>query len=174
MYTIGNRDRQFMRIQNIQTNIYTSQNNMQKKRNSQPSFQHLIVVSEKHWDSKILNAVLHNSEVKKFEKYLEKRNSVLELNVRAHGWTPAGEDEKISIGCIYDRHSKIDGMGTDLIPPTKKENVLEKLKKFKARDIIKEIELREHVAVDKIAEHIKELEPPNKKSFMGKVLGLFT
>lgn len=161
-----------MRIQNVQTNNYTFQNNVQQRNNSQPSFQHLKIMSEDKWDSKILDAVLHNSEVKKFEKYLEKRNSVLELNVRTHGWAPAGEEEKLSMGCVYDRHSRVDGLSTNLIPPTKKEHFLDKLKKFKAGDIIREIESREHVALDKIVEHIKELEPP-KKSFIDKVIDFF-
>lgn len=54
-----------MRIQNIQTNNYLSQNRYQNINNSQPSFQHLVIVSKRDWQKDILKAVLHNKELKK-------------------------------------------------------------------------------------------------------------
>lgn len=163
-----------MRIQNIQTNNYLSQNRYQNINNSQPSFQHLVIISKRDWQKDILKAVLHNRELKKFEKYLEKRHSVLELNVRTHGWAPAGEEEKLSMGCVYDRHSRVDGLSTNLIPPTKKEHFLDNLKKFRAKDIIRRIEAREHIEISKIEKHIKELENPEKTGFISKIIGLFS
>ena len=60
-----------MRIQNIQTNNYLPQNRYQNINNSQPSFQHLVIISKRNWQKDILKAVLHNRELKKFENYLK-------------------------------------------------------------------------------------------------------
>ena len=38
------------------------------------------IYSPKHWDKDILNAIKNNKELKKFEDYLEKHNSILELS----------------------------------------------------------------------------------------------
>ena len=161
-----------MRIQNIQTNNYLSQNKYQSRNNSQPSFQHLVIISKDSWDKNILKSVLHNRELKKFENYLEKRNSVLELNLSSHDFGADG-DKKHSIDCIYDRHSHIEGAKEIIVPPTQKESFLKKLKSFKASDIIRRIEEKEHVEIAKIEKHIKELEMPKKKSFLEKILNLF-
>lgn len=162
-----------MRIQSIQTNNYLPQNNYKNRNNSQPSFQHLVIISKDSWDKNILESVLHNREIKKFEHYLGKRNSVLELNLSSHDWGLNG-DKKCSIDCIYDRHSKIDGLSEMIVPPTQKESFLQRLKSFKAVDIIRRIEEKEHVEIVKIEKHIKELESPKKKGFMSKIIGLFS
>lgn len=162
-----------MRIQNIQTNNYLPQNSYQNKNNSQLSFQHLVIISKDSWDKNILKSVMHNREIKKFEHYLAKKNSVLELNLFSHGWA-SNEDKKLSMGCIYDRHAKIEGLNEMIVPPTQKESFLKKLKSFKAADIIRRIEEKEHIEIAKIEKHIKELESPEKKGFMSKIIGLFS
>lgn len=163
-----------MRIQNIQTNNYLSQNRYQNINNSQPSFQHLVIVSKRNWQKDILKAVLHNRELKKFEKYLEKRHSVLELRFSSHDWTRESGYNNLSINCTYDRHSKIEGLEEVIIPSTPKERLLDNLKKFRAKDIIRRIEAREHIEISKIEKHIKELENSEKTGFISKIIGLFS
>lgn len=163
-----------MRIQNIQTNNYLSQNRYQNINNSQPSFQHLVIVSKRDWQKDILKAVLHNRELKKFENYLKKRHSVLELHLSSHDWTRESGYNNLSITCTYDRHSKIEGLEEVIIPSTPKERLLNNLKNFRAKDIIRRIEAREHIEISKIEKHIKELENPEKIGFISKIIRLFS
>ena len=153
-----------MRIQNIQTNNYLSQNR----------YQHLVIVSKRDWQKDILKAVLHNKELKKFENYLKKRHSVLELHLSSHDWTRESGYNNLSITCTYDRHSKIEGLEEVIIPSTPKERLLNNLKKFRAKDIIRRIEAREHIEISKIEKHIKELENSEKTGFISKIIGLFS
>ena len=163
-----------MRIQNIQTSNYLSQNTYQNINNSQPSFQHLVIVSKRNWQKDILKAVLHNRELKKFENYLKKRHSVLELHLSSHDWTRESGYNNLSITCTYDRHSKIEGLEEVIIPSTSKERLLNNLKNFRAKDIIRRIEAREHIEISKIEKNIKELENPEKTGFISKIIGLFS
>lgn len=163
-----------MRIQNIQTNNYLPQNSYQNRNNSQLSFQHLVIISKDSWDKNILKSVMHNREIKKFEHYLAKKNSVLELHLSSHDWTRESGYNNLSITCTYDRHSKIEGLEEVIIPSTPKERLLNNLKNFRAKDIIRRIEAREHIEISKIEKHIKELENPEKNGFISKIIGLFS
>ena len=52
--------------------------------------------------------------------------------------------------------------------------MLNNLKKFRAKDIIRRIEAREHIEISKIEKHIKELENSEKTGFISKIIGLFS
>ena len=65
-----------MQVQKI--NTYSQYNSA--KQNNNPNFQQMKIYSPKHWDKDILNAIKNNKELKKFENYLEKHNSILELS----------------------------------------------------------------------------------------------
>ena len=63
----------------VNNNFYNVNNN--RNNATAPSFQHLRIISKEHWDKDILDAVRENKEIKKFENYLEKKHSVLELTI---------------------------------------------------------------------------------------------
>ena len=115
-----------MQIQNI--GAYN--NNICNKQQSYkaPSFQHLRIISEKHWDKDILSAVLNNKEIRKFEKYLEKRNSVLELTT-LHDYAPYNglKETTYSIMATFARKFKIMGVDAEVTPMANKEHTLENL-----------------------------------------------
>ena len=98
----------------------------------------------------------------------------MELHLSSHDWTRASGYNNLSITCTYDRHSKIEGLEEVIIPSTPKERLLNNLKKFRAKDIIRRIEAREHIEISKIEKHIKELENSEKTGFISKIIGLFS
>lgn len=116
------------------------------KTRSNPSFQHLRILSEEHWDKDVLEAIKNNAEIKKLEKYLwEKKNSVLELTQANYGQTDPHThlSEGMSVECTYDRHSRTDGLSASIVQRTTKEKLLAELKKFKSAGFIRSIEEEE-------------------------------
>lgn len=94
-----------MQVQKI--NAYSQYNNA--KQNNNPNFQQMKIYSPKHWDKDILNAIKNNKELKKFENYLEKHNSILELSSMQTKSVRFDNVDEYTIDCIYDRHSRIWG-----------------------------------------------------------------
>lgn len=133
-----------MQIQNIgayNNNIYNN-----PKYNKAPSFQHLKIVSEEHWDKDILAAVLNNKEIRNFEKYLEERNSVLELTT-SHDYAPYNglKETTYSIMATFARKFKIMGVDAEVTPMADKEHTLENLKKFKCDKLIDKFKAEEKI-----------------------------
>lgn len=151
-----------VKINGIAQNNYVAQNNTQQHN---PSFQHLKIYGEGHWDKDILKQIKNNEEIKKFERFLEKRFSVLELNFQSHDYDlKAGKSKLFSIGCIYDRKKKISGEEIVLFAKKEKRELVEAIKNFKALDIIREI-FPEHANV--------ELEEQPKVGFFKRLFSSF-
>ena len=86
-----------MQVQKI--NAYSQYNSA--KQNNNPNFQQMKIYSPKHWDKDILNAIKNNKELKKFENYLEKHNSILELTIQQTKSVRYDNIDEYSIDCIY-------------------------------------------------------------------------
>ena len=128
-----------MQVQKI--NAYSQYNSA--KQNNNPNFQQMKIYSPKHWDKDILNAIKNNKELKKFENYLEKHNSILELTSQQTKSVRYDNIDEYSIDCIYNRHHKIQGEGEILFHPASKETILEFIDKFKADKFINKLENRQ-------------------------------
>lgn len=130
-----------MNIQRV--GVYNNFNNVQnnRKNNSEPSFQHLKIISKEHWDKEILAAVTNNSEIKRFENYLEKKHSVLELTTSSDSYAKGGTE--YSVTGIFARKFKILGIEGVISPMSNKEQTLANLKKFKCDKLIKTFEKEE-------------------------------
>ncbi len=130
-----------MNIQRV--GVYNNFNNAQnnRKNNSEPSFQHLKIISKEHWDKDILDAVTHNREIKRFENYLEKKHSVLELTTSSDSYAKDGTN--YSVTGIFARKFNISGIDGVISPMSNKEQTLANLKHFKCDKLIKTFEKEE-------------------------------
>ncbi len=134
---------------NISPVSYNYNNNFRsgvKPKSANPSFQHLRIVSPEYWDKDILNLIKNNAEIKKLEQYLwEKRNSVLELTQKSHGFfnSKTHSPEQFSVECTYDRHRRVEGLSASIIPAMPKKALMQELKKFKSSKFINMIEEEE-------------------------------
>ncbi len=122
---------------------YNKFNNVQnsRKNNSEPSFQHLRIISKEYWDKDILAAVTKNKEIKNFENYLEKKHSVLELTTSFDSFSKDGKS--YSITGTFARKFKIMGIDGVISPMASKEQTLSNLKHFKCDKLIKIFEKEE-------------------------------
>lgn len=142
-----------MKIQNISCNYNYSenaknQNNMRKKYS--PSFQQLKFTEPSAWEADLMDKIVNNAEINKLVKYLEGRNSVLELHIFRS--KDAKSNKLYNISCTYDRHKNPDGESANIISLDKKENIISKLKKFSSAKFIEMIEAKETTAKNKFVE----------------------
>lgn len=109
-----------------------------------PSFQHLRIISKEHWDKDILDAVRKNKEIKKFENYLEKKHSVLELTIM-EDFIPnkVANETLFSIMGTFARKFKIMGVNQEITPMANKKQTLSNLRQFKCDELIKTFEREE-------------------------------
>lgn len=144
-----------MKVQNISNNYNfdntNSLNNKKSQNSSQvkynPSFQQLKFPYLSKTDKDIFDKIANNEEIKKLVTYLEKRKSILEIHIFHN--TDEQKNTLYSVSCTYDRHKVPQGEGFEFISSEKKENVIDKLKKFKAAKFIEMIEQKETVAEKK-------------------------
>lgn len=147
-----------MKVQSISSNYNfnnaNSLNNSKNQNNPQikynPSFQQLRFSDISNWDKEILDKVVNNEEIKKLVSYLEGKNSVLEMHI--HHDSDLKHNPLYGISCTYDRHKVVWGEDAEIIHPDKKENVIDKLKRFSATKFIEMIERKETAAGKKFVE----------------------
>lgn len=160
-----------MQVQKI--NTYSQYNNA--KQNNNPNFQQMKIYSPKHWDKDILNAIKKNKELKKFESYLEKHNSILELSSMQTKSVRFDNVDEYTIDCIYDRHSRIWGESEILFHSAPKEAILKYLNKFKADRMIDKLEQKHNRAPRVRHVYKNEEKKPNAfVNFCGKILKKIT
>lgn len=147
-----------MKVQNISNNYNfdnTSSLNNKKSQNSSqvkynPSFQQLKFPYLSKTDKDIFENITNNEEIKKLVTYLEKRKSILEVYI-FHD-TDKQKNALYSVSCTYDRHKVPHGEDSVIVSFDKKENVIDKLKRFKATKFIEMIEKKEAAAEKKFVE----------------------
>ena len=147
-----------MKVQNISNNYKfdntnslnkKSQNSSQAKYN--PSFQQLKFPYLSKTDKDIFEKITNNEEIKKLVTYLEKRKSILEVYI-FHD-TDKQKNVLYSVSCTYDRHKVPQGEDSVIVSFDKKENVIDKLKRFRAAKFIEMIEKKEAV-LHNVFQHI--------------------
>lgn len=135
-----------------------------KKDNKNTNFKQMKIFYPKEWDKDVLQAVKENDNLKEFEEYLEKNNSVLELfchNTKLK--TYDGVDE-FELSCVYDRHNTPSGERKVLIGSAPKNIILGLLERFDAAKMIEEIEAeRGHLG------QAKPVEKEQKPNFWQKI-----
>ena len=160
-----------MQVQKI--NAYSQYNSA--KQNNNPNFQQMKIYSPKHWDKDILNAIQNNKELKKFENYLEKHNSILELSSMQTKSVRFDNVDEYTIDCIYDRHSNIFGESEVIFHSAPKEAILTYLNKFKADRMIDKLEQKHNRAPRVRHVYKNEENKPNAfVNFCSKILKKIT